>query len=305
MVLHKIIKLLILTFGIFLFSLNLYAEDSKLKLDKVNWNNLEISWEKMDWVDSYYVSYDDKNPKWKDYTYSLEDFVSNTNTIIPNLEKNKTYYIKVEGLDSDFNLTDKKYENIFKTEGKESLKISKVNVLDSKNIEVSFNLSLKSDDNTRDFKLIEKNNSINEYEVSKSELINKNTLKLFLNKDLESSKNYDLTVISVKWENWETIEAWIDWISNFRTNSNLKKYSKSNIKETKVKVKDIVKSKEIKTTKVDDSNSWKEISNKDLDKKTENIAKKAEKLPQTWPETTLLLIFTLLLTWWIYLFKRK
>jgi hypothetical protein len=118
----------------------------------------------------------------------------------------------------------------------------------------------------------------------------------------------------LKWENWETIEAWIDWISNFETNSDLKKYSPKDLNSasdeelTKKLEKEKLEKEKLEKEKLEkenSSNNWKEISNKELSNRTSNVAKSVEKLPETWPTTTFLIIFTFILSSWIYFSRRK
>lgn len=221
------------------------------------------------------------------------------------------------------------FSNLYAEDNKNvSLKIDKAEVIDSKNIEVFFNLDLMPD-YSNDFKIVEKNNSINEIEIESISLVKPNTLDLFLKSDLTPLTEYDITAISVKGKNGENIEEWVYWIYSLKTSSNLKKYSEENNINTDNKNNTSPTDNENNTSLTNNKNNtsltnneediiknlnsaweeeignfWKEISDNELNKKVNVVAKKVEKLPTTWPETIFLIIFSLLLTFW-FLYKGR
>lgn len=207
-----------LLFIFFIFSTNALVLEWDIKLEEANTDSLKISWEAVDGAIGYFVYYDtESHSEDKNYSNTSDDMIEGTGTIIENLDPNTTYYVALKVVDWEWNEWEFSNEYTFSTTGWNSnnLAIEKIKVIDSKNIIVVFNNNI---DSTKDveFKIEEKDNNLNEIAIDNVS-VEWNSVFITLNSDLESNKDYTLTVISLTWVNWETIEEWVNWVIDFNT----------------------------------------------------------------------------------------
>ncbi len=252
-------------------------------------SSLEISWDKVEWVWAYAVSY------WKNtgsgwvYDHELEILVDETaTTVINNLESETKYYIAVKAYESDISESEYSSEVSFETTvaSWEELKINNLDLVDTRNLIVRFNINL--DEKSLVNLNIVNNNNIEEIELEKYE-IEDNYLKLFLNNDLTLWSEYSITIITLDWINWETINDGVDWIYNFLVNEDTKVYVDENTWDN------ILNSAGtepiIDTTDTNKVLGWEKIKTNVAT--TVKTAKDKSSLPTTGPtETFLFLIFS-------------
>ena len=140
-------------------------------------------------------------------------------------------------------------------------------------------------------------------------------VELFLEKDLESNKNYEIIIFSIMWEDGSTITSGLDWALEFSTwdlsiydekEEEIKEEVEENeeIEMTSAWIEEKTQTWEIKKNK---NLAWKEIKDEELKNNIEVVASKKDELAKTWPEHVLLAILALILAGlvWYTLNQRK
>jgi len=206
-----------LLFVFTIFSVNALVLEWDINLEEATTDSLRISWNPVDWAIGYFVYYDTQShADDKNYSNTSDDMIEWTETTLENLESWITYYIALKVVDWDWNEWDFSDEFSFATEWAiNNLSIDNIEVIDSNSVSVVFNNDI---DPTKDieFKIEEKNNDLNEISINDIS-VEWNTVNLVLGSELESNKDYTLTVVSLTWVNWETIDEWVDWVIDFNT----------------------------------------------------------------------------------------
>lgn len=299
-----------LIFGFFSYALALDAPKN-IVLDNAWEDKLEISWDSLEWAELYTVSY------WKEsilawpYEHELEIIVDKeAKTIIEGLNSDTKYYISVKSYDSLENESEYSQEVSFTTLWDlEELKINDIDVLSTKELEISFNMDLKVDPNSASVKIVNLDDDLDDIEVLKYEF-NSNVLKLYLVNELDDLQNYSSTIISLEWENWEKITSWVDWVINFEV---------PEVFEEQVDIEEVIvwlnsafevgdENKEewsLDTSLFTKILGWKNINNTD-EKAIESVAKEKKDLPTTGPSEIFLFLLLSFIIWaLLIIFRRK
>jgi len=320
-----------------IFSANALVLEWDINLDEATADYLKISWNSVDWAIGYFVYYDTQSHvEDKNYSNTTDDMIEWTGTTIENLEPWTTYYIALKVVDGEWNEWDFSNEFNFSTIkwDTSNLSIDNIEVIDSNSITVTFNSDI---DPTKDveFKIEEKNNNLNEINITNF-VVEWNTVNLVLENALESNKDYTLTVVSLTWINWETIDEWVDWIIDFNSweivdlnsaEDDTVTVTDNNWNTVTDDWENIIVTDEngnVVTTWDDGTNettmdlnsaapettswataAWTNLSEEDIKKTAELAAKKSDKLPQTGPTEWLLFIAALILAFWITRFKKQ
>ena len=298
----KIFKIILFTSLLFFSNIVFWLESPQnIVLDKALDNSLEISWEKVKWAWVYAISYWTKTASGWVYEHDLDVIVNEeAKWKIENLEANTKYFIGIKAYDSNDNESEYSSEVSFSTLKKmEWLKIEDSKIIDTRNVELKFNLDLKSD-SIVNLNIVNIKNDLENIELEKYEIKNK-VLKIFLDKELKLENKYSITILTLQWLNWETIKAWIDWIKEFFVDKNTKKYTKEEEIDLNSawSLEEEVK-KEVKINKI---LWWKDIVNKE--EVTEKVAKEKKDLPVTWPTETLLFLILSLVAWSLFVTLRR
>jgi len=198
------------------------------------------------------------------------------------------------------------------------LKITQAEVINTKEIKLSFNVAI-NESSDREFSLKNKENDSEEIEILSNELVESNIILLKLWTDLEVNTKYDLTVISLTWKTWETIQAWVDGIVSITTPEEITKSSNSQwvntdnwLTTTNNNSWNTIDSnnKNIEETDLE-LNAWSD--EKELNKAIwwENVwtwltasSVNTNKLPETWAAEIFLILAALVLAW-IFMKYRK
>ena len=295
-----------------------------LKLENSTINSLEVSWDAVKDAEWYYVHYSKQSgisENW--YESIIEELVEETSVNILDLDKDTTYYVAITSvfaIDSDYEESPYSNEWVFttgETSDTNDFALQEASVLSSKKIELVFNNNLdNSSEAKREFKIVNKNDSLDELEVVENNLLEEgNKLELVLDREMMNSWEYNITVISLMDSKWNNIKSWIDGLNSFVTPDIFEKEVTQEEKaESETEWSELEAAWETPvTTEVtnmieknwtEETNlSWKEVSNEELNKNTQVAAKNSEKLPQTWPEHWVLLIIALIL--WFLSFRMK
>lgn len=269
-------------------------------------SSLNISWEKIDNADWYYVYYSEKS--WSNYK-TYWDVYEDTKATLSWLKPSTSYYIVVAYIDKTTNEEwpfSPEWTFNTKNNDDEKFTLDEVKVINASNLELSFNSSLdKTPSALKEFKITQNNKEVIEV---KEVIINEEDdkkLNLILNNKFKKGE-YKITVIYLTDSLWRNIEEWINWELKFTVNdSNLSVAIDNN---TSVSVDLIEENQEY------NSWDWVEVSWEYywLAWKTmtwvlsswDVIWNQSTQLPKTWPES-ILLVFISMISWLIYIRKRK
>ena len=300
------------------FALN--APDN-FKIDSVNDNSVDLSWDLVNNAYVYYVSY--WTTSW--WTYENQtDFIDGNKTSIPSLIPWTTYYFVVTSLDENWK------ESSFSRElsldfNKKIFSLESVSVKSKNNIELKFSEPLDSTEWTeREFNIYKKSNKLDDFNVISSNLdANDNSkLNIVLDRDIEPWIEYEIVVVAIKNKSLKNIESWIDSIEWFILNSawigsTLTGSTSTGSTLTGAIVNDLNSAWTGSTSTgsiVNDLNSawiekssvvWANVDNKELNNTTLWAAENNNKLPKTWPESILILILSVILWALVFVFKYK
>ena len=292
---------LLISFINFVFALE---APQNIVLEKATDNSLELSWDKVQWAWVYAISYWTVTASGWVYENELEVIVNDSATwTIENLDPDTKYYIAIKSYDSDNNESEYSNEVSFDTLTKlQDLKIDSINVNDTRNFDIIFNVNLNKDSNVN-LNIVNLNDDLENIEVENYSII-WNTLKIFTNKELKINNKYSITVITLDWENWETIKAWVDWIFEFNIPEDTKVYSEENtldLNSAWTWSEELINTTDIEENK---TLGWKDLNN--TWSITEEVAGSKQDLPTTWPtETLLFLLFSLIAGWLFINLRRK
>jgi len=294
----KALKIIFTLFILFWFNLAFWLDaPQNIVLEKATDNSLDLSWDKVDWAWVYSISYWETTASGSIYDNDQAEIFSTNSGTINNLKSNTKYFIAVKAYDDNENESDYSKEVSFSTLDKlKELKIDSVEVVDTRNFNIKFNLELDKD-SVASLNIVNSWDDLEDVEVEKYKIEN-NTLKVFLTKDLKLNSKYSVTVITLKWANWETITAWVDWISEFIIDENTKTYTET------TENTDLNSAWTWIVEKTDSKVLWgKDLENNNV--VTETAAKQKEKLPTTWPTETFLFLVFALIAWWLFMNLRR
>jgi len=187
------------------------------------------------------------------------------------------------------------------------LKLNWVKVIWKNLVELEFDSNI---DKTSDKDISVKVSWNNEEEIFVEDYkVSEKIVKLVLEKDLESNKNYEIIIFSIMWEDGSTITSGLDWALEFST-PDLSIFDKK-VEEAKEEVEMDSAWVEEKTqtweVEKNENLAWKDIKNEELKNNIEVVASKKDELAKTWPEHVLLAILALILAGlvWYTLNQRK
>ncbi len=292
-----------------------------INLDSATSDSLNISWQPVDWAVWYFVYYDSVSHVDDKKYKSLDDMIDSTWATIPNLQPDTTYYVAIRVVDWEWNEGDYSKEYSFKTEMGKKLSIENINVIDSKDLSVWFNVAI-DDTKDKEFKITEKDNNLVEVWIN-SLIVDGGNVLVKLSDPLESNKTYTLTVVSLTWVNWETIDAWVDGVIDFDSgdlSSSTQTWSSdtysaeatpdlNSASDNSTNTWTTQTWTELNSASTEQSQtwitlSWTELSNSQIKKTAELASAKVKKLPKTGPTEWLLLIVALII-WFIVVKFRK
>ena len=268
-------------------------------------NTVNLSWDKVDKAYMYSVYYS-KIP-WAEKAYDNQtDYLETNTTEIKKLSA-WTYYFSVVALNDLWE------ESTFWKEISVEVKWSKewdfilksINVASLNWIELSFSAPLENiKDAIREFKIVNKKDPADTYEVTKTEVNPDDNTKILLTLDRDTKvwNEYEVTVIAIKSLNGKNIESWIDSTEVFVVkNIDYSKPIVKNVETTKAKTINnsgaIQLNSANQASKItNDTGTWIELL---------AAAEVPEKLPVTWTEHILLLLASMILWLWFFIFKIK
>ncbi len=306
--------LLILSFS-YAFAL---LAPSNIVLDKAYEDRLEISWAPSVWAEIYAVSYGKTSAEGWTYENELEIVVNeDAKAVIENLEVWTEYFIAVKSYDSLGNESEYSKEVSFSTLWQlQDLKIDSAEMISANLLKLSFNLNLKKDVTWVSVNVVSLEDSLEDIEVNKYET-NSNNLELTLNGDLKKKSKYSATVVTLEWENWEKIKAWVDGVIEFEVPEVFKEIENEDLQAAWISDEN----NELEDLENEVSPKEEiEVSNNDMNEQilnsgdeikedkviVETVAKKKESLPNTWPTETFLFFVLAFIVWsLLFVFKRE
>lgn len=189
--------------------------------------------------------------------------------------------------------------------------ITKADPIYSKKIDLTFNSNLESSSSAvRDFKIVNKGDDSDVINITTNKLISSDTLEIELDKDLSVSTEYEINVISIKDDKWNSITKGINWIVAFKTPSEFPiettlTNSWSDISSGTTNsgtIQDVIPDTEKKDEILMSSASKEEYSTW-VSNTVVAESKNNENLPKTWPEEILLILWSLVL--WLFILKKN
>jgi hypothetical protein len=298
-----------------------------LKLEEALSGTLKVSWDSLTDASWYYVYYSKES--WG-YDMQIDDIIEWNSAAIKNLDADTTYYISVTSVDLNWDESANSTELVAKTKIWEKSKFfPPLSLEGTKTVsftEVELTFSNKLSDNpeyVREFKVVNKSDSLDELSVIKTELDADDKKKLVLTFDRNALPHweYELTVLDLKDENDSSIESWIDGISSFTMPEKFEvKVEPEPVVEEEEKVpeseeiipdnEEVVADNDEKQEfnsagPVDDKVSWASLGEKDIEKNTVSESKKVDKLPKTWAGHVLIIVLAFALAGLLFLFRFK
>ena len=281
--------------------------------------SLSVDWEDINSALGYYIYY--WKTSWTDAWYEFEwiDLIEASETVLENLEKDTDYYVAVTVVDDNWNESPYSPEAFFSTSTQQTwvvtnsdFALDEVTVLSANELELSFsNIVDGSEDAVREFKLMPKSGwselaitqaSVNSFDPMRVTLVTET--------DLVEESEYELTVISMQDIDKNNIETWIDGIKTFMvprwSTTTYEETSETPVETVDLESEDVelnaawpVEAEE--TT----SKGWQTLSDDQVVKTAETAAKDNEALPQTGPETVLLLLLAVMLGWGLFFLHAR
>lgn len=324
--------------SLFMISFSFALElKSPIVLENSSEESLSISWDAVDWALGYYVYYNTSSFSEEEERSQIPRFIEETEAVIEWLKHNTEYYIAVSVINDigeEGTLSD---EVIFKTKKakEESLSLISLSLNNKQELKATFNKVLdSSSDAEREFKIV-KQDSKEEILIDSVQLSELKSVTIYLFEALETSEDYEITILAISDENGNTIESWIDGIALFTTPVSFENIEGENLldwigvedlnsapenKNSENQEEQDVNNQEDQNTEDSSEKSWQEekksddsfegnagknISQEEIDQLTLNAAKKSENLPQTWPESILLFMFACIIAFFVFYFQKK
>jgi len=289
-------------------------------------SSLSIDWDDVDAALWYYIYYGKTSGTEDWYEFEWIDLIESSETVIENLEKNTDYYIAVTVVDENGNESPYSPEAFFSTSNQQAwvvtsndFALDEVTVLSSNELELSFtNIVDASEDAVREFKLMPKS-GWSELVITNADVNNFDPMRVTITTqdDLVEETQYELTVVSMQDIDKNNIEAGIDGINTFT----VPRWSTTTYEETQeapVEVVDLASedielnaawSEQVKEQTKEEvktpSKGWETLSEDEVVKTAETAAKDNEALPQTGPETVLLLLLAIMIGWGVFFLNAR
>ncbi len=304
----------IILFSILILESFAIEAPANLKADSSDNNSVILSWDNVDWAYMYYAQYS-KN-SWIDWVYENTTEYTETNSIsINNLEEGSTYYFSVIAIDEEWEKSiisnevaiDIIQEEIDIIEGQDvDFILDWVKVISSNIIELSFSAPIKDwSDVIREFKIINKADAIDSFEVISNKLNSQDSSKLLitLDKEFEIWNEYEVVVLAITSLDGKNIESWIDSIQSFVFNGIIETVD-SEITDSKLVELD--SSVELNSaSELIDAPSGKTTIAENMENTALVQAANTSSLPKTWPEHIFMLILSIVLGVLVFVFKYK
>lgn len=315
-----IFKLFVTFFFSIALAFNSYAVDapSNFKVESVWDNSIDLSWDLVDNAWFYNVYYGKNSNDYDMYT----DVIEGGSTTINNLENGVTYYFVVTSIDEvwEESLNSKELMANISNSEEDSWNIfsfDSISAISNNELELGFSLPLDSSESSlREFKVKNKNDSLDSFYVVENKINNndKSKLKITLDRDLEAGSQYEIIVVSLTSSDGKNIESGIDNMKVFNfsweLNNDISGYSESVDINNSTENQDLEKVENIELNSAEEKvnqewPSWELISNDEINNTVLWASTSNEKLPQTWPEHIFMLILSIILGALIFIFRYK
>lgn len=283
--------------------------------------SLSVDWDDVDTALWYYIYYWKTSGTESWYEFEWIDLIEASETTLENLEKDTDYYVAVTVVDDNWNESSYSPEAFFSTSTQQtwvvtssSFALDEVSVVSANELELSFNNIVDgSEDAVREFKLMPKS-GWSELVILEANVNSFDPMRITLltETDLTEEAQYELTVVSMQDIDKNNIETWIDGINTFI----VPRWSTTTYEETKetpvekvdLESEDVnlnAAGSEDEEKEETTSKWWQTLSDDEVVKTAETAAKDNEALPQTGPETVLLLLLAVMLGGWLFFLHAK
>jgi len=298
----------------FVLVVNTFAIDAPINIEIESYtdNSVVITWEKAPNALMYYVYY--WTESWIDGSYEQEsDFIEWNSVEITDLIEWTDYYFTVTSLDENGEESSFSEEIVFDSNNMDiSIKTDKVgievwsgwivdvineefilewvSVISYNKLELLFTNPLdNSEEAIREFKITNKVDVFDSFEVVSSEinLDNNSIIELTLDRNLEIGVEYEIIIVAINSIDWKNIESWID---------NTEVFTVGKIEE------------EVEFNSASNEEwwlAWTNIDSSEVENTTLGAATLQEELPKTGPEHIFLLIISIILWAWVFVFKFR
>jgi len=280
--------------------------------------SIQVDWEDVAGALGYYVYYSKTSGTQDGYDFEGVDLIEVSETTLENLDKDTEYFVAVTVVDDNGNESQYSPEASFSTgaqglseaQDEDAFALEEVVVLSANEIELNFNAVLDgSEDAVREIKLVEKE-SWEEIFISDISLDSSDPMKAvaMTTTDLVEESEYDLTIISMQDMDKNNIESGIDGLTTFVVpRGSTTSYEETD--EIPVEVVDLEEETAVELNSASDEAEWSKagqmLSEEELTKTAEMAAKENEALPETGPETILLLLLAIMLWWGLFFIHAK
>lgn len=278
----KLSNKLILFILIFLFNSNLSYAASIDKINVIDENNLNFNLSQDVFLPEWKLDSELKVMKDINISFVSKDFEDKNKLILNltnDLKENQTYsLITILWPEGNFDfetwliINDFEIQNSIKQEAWKQW-INRLIIVNSRTIELYYNNIITEDE--LEFKLF------NELSVNKIEVLN-NNVNILLEDKLEKLSNYILMILSIKDNYWNYIKLDEDLYELSTTN---------NLKISDDKSENIASNEVLPEEKIEE---WTIV----------DVALNSAETPDTWPETTVLIMLTIILNT-IFIFRKK
>lgn len=301
----KLLSFILLFFALFLQSFAINAP-ANLKLDSSSDSSVNLSWDVTENAYMYYVYYSKKS--WLVNWYDMQsDFIDGNSIVINGLETGTTYYFTVVALDQVWDESSFSNELVIDTnqvlDTWVTFALDSISMISSNTIELTFTSPLNNSvDAIREFKISNKADSSDTYEVLSTELNSNDNSKLtlVLDRNPEIWKEYEVVIIAITSSDGKNIESWIDNTETF--------IAEEIITVDALIVEDIILNELVdlnSASEVPVWPTWANIESNVIENTTLALAENNSALPKTWPEHILMLILSIILWALIFIFKYK
>lgn len=311
----KIFSIFVLSFSFVLSALAIDAPSNLETISKTN-SSVDLKWDLVEGASMYTVYYWTESG-FDSYYQEITDFTEDNTLTVENLEE-WTYYFSVVAYDSvweessysnelmiDINSVEETTNQSFETtdivvDQTVDFVLESIEQTAYNKLVLTFSQELdNSEEAVREFKIINKADSFDSFDVILSEIDEEDAKKVELTLDRDTTiwNEYELVVIAINNTNWENIESGIDSVETFVT---------AEIEE--VVEEEVIELNSAAEEAPKEEVAWPTGENIDpetIEKTTLVVAENTEKLPQTWPEHILMLILSIVLWALVFVFKFK
>lgn len=315
-------------FAMFLFIVPAFA-DKWLKVDEKTSDSVKLSWDKDEKADYYQINYWEKPTASSKPTWQTET-LQTTSTEITWLTGTKYYFSLVwmnsdgweifKSKDLEVNLADdtKTSSDVFS--------ITKSKLVEKNVLEITFSKNLDSKKlEDAEFKIEAVNDSSDYLKVKSVKAVawDSKTVRVEFDWTPTDKVEYKVVVLAIFDEKWSNIKFWVDSETKFVWGELDKEVVVTNTKADDSKATDTKKEdlnsawpstwKTEEQTKTEDKTEktttkkelkWESWKKEDTGKNVEAISENKEKLPQTWPETIIIIVVALLATAWFFALRK-